>query len=252
MKIHVYTTVRNEKYMIEYFLRHYRDIADEIFVWDDESTDGTREILNGAPNVHVFTPTVHGIDNQYFSDLFSEEYRKRSRGVADWVMVVDVDEFIYQGDLRGYLRYLRTECSMPFIFAQGWNMISEEPPYGDYQIYDQVRTGVLDRMYNRAIFDPNLDIRIGIGNHEYYIMNDGAYLPIPQYEQDVRLTGIKCLHMRYLGEEFVKERHKNQFSRLTERNKANGWGVHSSPDWNGNYSLQWYKEALKRRVACLD
>ena len=51
MKIHVYSIVRNDRYILPYFLRHYSTFADRIFIIDDHSTDDTAEIAKANPKV---------------------------------------------------------------------------------------------------------------------------------------------------------------------------------------------------------
>jgi hypothetical protein len=45
MRVHVYTICWNESRVIEYFLRHYEQFAERVVVYDENSTDGTKEIL---------------------------------------------------------------------------------------------------------------------------------------------------------------------------------------------------------------
>ena len=51
MTIHVYNIVHNEEFLLPYYLRHYEQFADKIFIFDDESTDRTAEIAKAHPKV---------------------------------------------------------------------------------------------------------------------------------------------------------------------------------------------------------
>jgi len=53
MRVHVYTICWNESRVIDYFLRHYEPIAERIVVYDEDSTDDTREILTAHRNVEL-------------------------------------------------------------------------------------------------------------------------------------------------------------------------------------------------------
>src|ERR1700722_20355846 len=53
LRIHVYSICWNERRMIEYFLRHYETFAERIVIYDDDSDDGTKEILLAHNKVEV-------------------------------------------------------------------------------------------------------------------------------------------------------------------------------------------------------
>ena len=45
MKITLYTICYNEQEMLPYFLNHYSKMVDKIVVYDNQSTDNSRQIL---------------------------------------------------------------------------------------------------------------------------------------------------------------------------------------------------------------
>jgi hypothetical protein len=241
MIIHCFTSMRNESYMAPFFLRHYEEFCDKIFVWDDESTDGTLELLKAHPLVEILPLEIHGIDDAYNQKIRSETYRRLSRGIADWVMIVDCDEFFYSPHL---LENLEFQMRLPnsSIMAEGWQMISEDYPAvaTTENLYDKIKEGVQDHMYDRLIFDPDLDVTVGIGHHSYSL---NGY--------PTRISGIKLLHFKYMGLEYMSKRNAKAYKRLVKNNLDHGWGIHSSPGWNGVYSEAWYREALKNKVKCI-
>ena len=224
--------------MVPYFLRHYETIADRIIVWDDDSDDGTAEILKASKITEVLKKTVSGLDDAYFSELYSTAYRTLSRGVADWVIVAAADEFHVHKNLHALLA--DTPKNSAYVLSRGWNMLAESAPVTGGQIYDEVRKGVPDLMYNRIIFRPSSDVTVGIGCHGYTV--DGQQ--IHRGDERYRSAPVNLLHMRYLGEDYIKARHGHIWQRLTEKNRENGWGIHSSPEWTGKYSLGWFRETL--------
>ena len=104
MKIHIFSIVRNDAYILPYFIRHYSTFADKIFIIDDHSTDNTKEIANSFPNVEVLDYEYNnGFNEDSFSQSLIDHYKKHSRGKADWVMCADSDEFIYHKDMKKVL-----------------------------------------------------------------------------------------------------------------------------------------------------
>ena len=89
----LFCTLRNERIRLPYFLKYYRDLGVDHFVFvDNGSDDGTGEYLSNQPDVSVF---------------YTEKGYKRSRFGVDWInwlqmkyahghwcLVVDVDEFL--------------------------------------------------------------------------------------------------------------------------------------------------------------
>lgn len=242
MKLHVYCIMRNERYMAPYFLRHYETIADRIFVWDDDSDDGTVEILKRSKITQVFRKDWGGMDDARSSQLYSEAYRTMSRGVADWVIVASTDEFHVHKNLHAVLS--ETSKNSEFVLSRGWNMLSKTAPETDGQLYDVVRKGIPDLMYNRIIFRPSSEVTVGIGCHSYSV--DGQQ--IHRGDDRYRSTPVNMLHMRYLGEDYITQRHQSLWDRTTAHNREMGWSIHASPAWTGKYSLGWFRETLPSAI----
>ncbi len=93
MKIAAVTMVYNEAMLLPYFLNHY-NYLDEIHVlYETDTTDNSLQILEKAPNVVVEKCHIEGgLDDIAKINLIN----KTVHGLkADWVYVVDPDEFIF-------------------------------------------------------------------------------------------------------------------------------------------------------------
>lgn len=258
--LHCYTSTRNDLYMTRHYVRHWSRYAAKIFIYDDDSTDGTAEFLDScAPLVERKSPGFHGIDEILLQELRSSEYRKHSRGVADWVTIGDSDEFHYHTRLLDALNEKKQEgyCA---VVSHGWQMCAAQPPEPGVQLTDVIKEGISDYAYNRVIFDPALDVQWGIGHHGFAI-EGGPLLrfthraPILQPGSGSNNFHIECfdqnfkmLHYKYLGADYVRERHTRTWDRLSTRNKLQGWGHHNSPDWQGKYSPKWSEDTFNQRV----
>ncbi len=101
MKIHVYSIMKNEEKFLPYFLRHYSTFADSIYIFNDNSTDNTVEIAKLNEKVQLLDYNYEtGFFDGDVNTCFEKAYKKHSRCVADWVMVVDADEFLYNKNME--------------------------------------------------------------------------------------------------------------------------------------------------------
>ncbi len=205
MIVHVFSIVWNEEKLLPYFLRHYETFADKIFIVNDHSTDRTAEIATAHPKVTLLDfPYGNGLHQADFSQCFEDFYKRFSRGAADWVMCVDGDELIYRRDMRGTLKAQR-EHGVRALKTTGYQMVSKDFPTTEGQIYDQIKTGVRSRGYDKpVVFDPELDVKLGDGRHT---------IQLPEGVSAGRAQ-LLLLHYRYLSRDFLIERSKNSYSRI--------------------------------------
>ncbi len=110
MKIAAVTMVYNEALLLPYFLRHY-EYLDEIHVLHEtDSNDGTSEILEGASNVIIYRVHIEGgLDDIDKVNLINETLHGMQ---ADWVYVLDCDEFIFPLHESPHSFLARQECDV--------------------------------------------------------------------------------------------------------------------------------------------
>ena len=100
MKTHLYTLCWNEADMLEFFFRHYDPWVDRYIVFDDQSTDGSIEILKANPKVELRHHNRIYPDSHIMSQMeLLNTIWKESRGSADWVIMVDIDEHLFVPDI---------------------------------------------------------------------------------------------------------------------------------------------------------
>jgi glycosyltransferase involved in cell wall biosynthesis len=182
--------MKNEEELLPYFLRHYEMFADRIFIIDDESTDRTVEIARTHPKVTLLEYDFKGaFTEDDMNNCFTSNYKKYSRGVADWVIVADGDEFLHNWQLKETLE-IHKELGTKVLKATGFMMFSETPPAKNGQIYDEICWGTRHRLYDKAvIFNPEIDITWGCGRHK-------AVLPPGVYSTRAK---INLLHYHYVS-----------------------------------------------------
>lgn len=234
-KIDIYSIMRNEEQILPYFLRHYEKVATRIFVWEDQSDDRTRELLERHPLVTLLPLDKHGADDRYYMDSLWPRYKTLSRGEADWCILVDADEFVYHWRLAYRLEQLRKR-GVRKIRCDGWTMLTTQFPTTSGQIYEEVQMGVPDKWSSKTVvFDPELDMEWTTGRH-HCLPNKG----VPR----VGDTGIKLLHFRYLGPEYYLERNKKNFSNMGLEWKAAA--RQNLPDGSRGVGTKWYPAQLPR------
>jgi len=89
----VFSTLRNERVRLSYFLRYYRNLGVKHFlIVDNGSTDGTVEFLKCQDDVSLWT-TDHGYKRaRYGVDWLN--WLQSKHGHGHWTVTVDPDEFL--------------------------------------------------------------------------------------------------------------------------------------------------------------
>ena len=102
MKIHLYARCWNERDMLPFFFLHYDNLVQRYIIYDDASTDNSQEILRLNPKVELRPmPPYCDPESRISSALaLQETCWKESRGIADWVIVTDIDEHLYHPDMK--------------------------------------------------------------------------------------------------------------------------------------------------------
>jgi len=88
-----FTTLRNERPRLPYFLNYYRRLGvGQFLMVDNGSTDGSAEWLAEQPDVSLWTTTASYRRSRYGVDWLN--HLQWRYGAGHWTLVVDVDEFL--------------------------------------------------------------------------------------------------------------------------------------------------------------
>ena len=143
MNIEVYIIAFNEAEIIEKTVKHYLGFCSRVIIFDNFSTDNTREAATAAgAEVRMFG--INGVlsDKQYLM-IKNTEWKKST---ADWVIVCDADEILWHPSLE---EALKEKCTI--FQTYGWNVYSEEMP----ESLLDIKTGFYDGNYSKSvIFNP--------------------------------------------------------------------------------------------------
>ena len=245
MKVDLFAVMYNEEFMLPYFLRHYEKFVDRIFVWNDDSTDRTLEILQSHPKVTVLPMEVHGDNDPYWITSLYPQYEQLSRNIADYVICADTDEFIYHPDILSILEQEK-EKGTQVIYCKGYTMISENLPVTTGQIYEEIKLGLPDKLESKwTIHSPDIHIRHRKGRHSAPHIQ-GEFIANPA-------TGIKLLHYRFISETYFEYRNKINRDRLMlSFPGCNPVRKRTMPDRSRDDPLKWFREHKDQAVNVVD
>lgn len=211
MKIDVFATCYNEEIMLPYFLKHYKQFASKITIFDNMSSDNSVKIMNEYGIDVISFNTNNKFEESVLMNIRNNCWKQSD---ADWVIVCDIDEFIYHPNLIEILSNTKAN----HIITEGYEMMSEKLPTTDGQIYDEIKTGFLKPDYSKpCLFKPNQLTNINF--------SPGSHTANPTGNvNSISNSGIKLLHYKYLNRDILIKKYAIYAIRQSNEMKANGWG----------------------------
>ena len=206
--ITIYTICFNEELILPFFVKWYRKKFPNcrIIIYDNYSTDSTEKIAL-QNNCQVIK---YDSNNQIRDDLYLNIKNNCWKDAeTDWVLVCDVDELldINQTQLIG------ENCSI--ILSKGYNMINLE----DNLDLESINYGIRAKQYDKYYLFNRLKIKEI--NYEA-----GCHSSNPVGEVIFSKNIYNLYHYNMLSEQYLINRNKRNFERLSKENKKNGWGIH--------------------------
>lgn len=224
MRIACYALAYNEETMLPQFIEHYKQFCDKIVIYDNMSTDNTKEIaLDSGCEVISWEAPGGGLNDQCYLDIKSNCY-KADRNDYDWVMTVDADElYSHKDGVNGLLecleKYKKQGITLPKV--RGYNMVGEDDNNLDIS---KIHKGVADISYSkRCIFNPSLNMNWDYGCHPQHSQRYLDSIPgvVESPEEEVLLY-----HYKYINLQYVIDRHASYNKRQSEFNKSRNLAVH--------------------------
>jgi hypothetical protein len=241
MRVDLYTRCWNDADMLGFMFRHYDRLVQRYVVFDDGSTDASLDILRSNPKVEIRPmPPYSDPESRVASGLaVLENCWKESRGVADWVIVTDIDEHLWHPNLEKYLLSLKNQ-GVTIVPALGFQMMSEHFPDQDCHLSETVTMGAPSPVMSKMnILSPN-DIEatnFSAGRH--------SASPLGNVVAPAR-DELLLLHYRYLGLERLYLRQRQALSRQRAKDLAFKWGFHYS--WSKEQLLEDWNEVAAQLV----
>jgi Glycosyl transferase family 2 len=219
ISIELYLLCFNEEKMILHTLNYYSKICSKITIIDNQSTDSSISLARNYKNV-VLKYLDSG--NEFIEDRLTESRNNCwKESIADYVIVCDMDEFLYDEHLAEKLLLAKHQnVIMPKI--KGYNMMSDDFP-SNYEklITEQVKYGVRSTRFDkRIIFDPKKVKEINY--------RPGAHLCNPEFYESATadtLIDFKLLHYKYLGKDYLYKKHEAYANRMSKISKEKKHGI---------------------------
>ena len=206
--------------MLPFFIEHYSAICQKIVIYDNQSTDNSVKIAQKHSHVEVREFDTGGkLSERALLEIKNFAWKEES---SDYVIVCDIDEFLYARDFNAFFE---TWAGYDVFKPVGFNMYSRSfPTDPTQQIVAQVKRGWYAPGFSKMVlFRPGRirDINYGPGAHSASPVAEDT---LKIFDSANHGAPLKLLHYKGLGEDWLLTRNAALAERLSDENKAKGWG----------------------------
>jgi hypothetical protein len=225
LKFHVYALNWNESRLLPHFFDYYNE-ADKIFIIDNGSDDNSKELTLKYKRDWMNFNTDNTL-NDTFNGFIKLHIWKNSKNLCDFVIVQDLDEFLFFPDYPGKLKLglaKLKEMGVTIMNTYGYNMGCTDEYFsnilsGQY-LSSTIFNGVFSEDYCKKIcFDPNLITEINYTGGAHTAAPEGKVVYQPD---DFK---VMMLHFKSVGLEYLKARSIAIRERVSAQNKKIGYGI---------------------------
>ncbi|MFC6791335.1 glycosyltransferase [Methylobacterium komagatae] len=220
--VHLYTICWDEADMLGFFFRHYDPFVDRYVIYDDGSTDGSRDILRAHPKVELRDFPRSDPDSFVLSHrTLQNEAWKESRHRADWIVVTAIDEHLHVPG-RAMADYLieQADRGVTLIPALGFDLNHPDMLDDEGLLVERVTRGRPRIAFNKlSVFKPEALRETGFGPGRHAATPQGDLVLPPR-------DALVLWHYKHLGFERNAAREATQAERLGTTDRAQGFGQH--------------------------
>lgn len=214
-------------------LRHYKKFCRRMHVYDNHSTDNSREIaLEEGAIVSLF-------GSNFFDDQNNLEQKNKCwvGSDADFVICCDCDEILFANE-NIYQRLARIRFEGATIIKTiGWQIMSNEMPKENLT---EITNGFrFDNYSKNIVFNPKAikEINYGPGAHKCNPVGDVVWSDDSLY----------VLHYKHIGGvQRTIDRYKILSKRMSKNNRRKGYGIHYDRT-PGSLREEWNERMAKSR-----
>ena len=226
MRVEVHVLRYGDDWIIPYVVRHYLSFAQKL-VFHDAGGGRSLELEATDPRVTVLPWDCPQVDELRYMEIRNNCWKGSD---ADWVVMADLDEFIYfpEGADKSVGAY--TQMGAAVIRPHGFEMFSETYPTNEGQIYDEIKEGSPDdKWYAKPIlFSPKLvsEARLGMGCHESDpVLHDERRFHVgPKWPFAKPPCYLLHFHVGIGPIEVVAAKFDGTHARMCEANLKHHWG----------------------------
>ena len=243
MKIELITMWYNEELLAPFFLNHYSWVDKIHILLTPAPNDRTEAIVKRYPNVEIeyFRFPDDKIDDILKIDKFNEKYRSCTE--ADYVILVDSDEFIFCDQINKPVRSHLEATMKDVYFVNFWQIYKNEqdlPLDPKQPVIYQRRHGDPDMFtpFNILYVKPvvvkgRLDIAWTPGNHELIYKGKSLFWRTRNTDEFTKMNVsaskremLQGAHWRLVDlDETIARRIGNRKNRISQNNLSKGLGV---------------------------
>lgn len=230
------TLTYNESKMIPYVMPYYERLGfDKLYVYDNESTDNTVELLKQYPFIEIRTFKTKGKNNRIQSELKTQFIKKYQNQKDTWLYISDFDEVIYyDGNFRKYLQeknsqgytYLNQIMIEPITDKFPNNLVHKNCEIG--HIWKDISGGA-----KMTLFKPYeiKNVSYGPGAHKVNVSSKSILKSLNHQE-------IKSFHLKYIDYDYCLEQTKFAQLRRSQEDIKRNFGSQYNID---NFKNEWDK-----------
>lgn len=218
MNIDLHILTWNESDIIRLVLRHYKTFCRAMYVYDNHSTDNTRDIAQEEGAI------VKTFGTQFFDDQENMNLKNNcwKGSDADWVIVCDCDEVLHDGSLNTeQIKDViedQHRSGITIFKTEGWQVMSDKMPPDDC-ILCETNGYFFGNYSKRILFNPSAitSINYGLGAHECN----------PSGIVEWSMFSLYVLHYKHIGGlQRTIDRYNQYKPRMSKFNRKHGHGRH--------------------------
>lgn len=224
MNIDLYCVCWNEIKVLPFVIEYWKKFVRHAYVFDNESDDGTVEYLSQFDWITIIPFNTKGFNDMNNLNIKNNCWKNSD---ADWVVVCDLDECLYNENLKEKL-YEYDKEDITIVIPLWKEVYCKDFPNNEentllHERCDKIITSPSSQCFKAILFKPQLvqEMNYSPGCHQ---MNPRLlYGSVHTCDEN---DNIYLFHLKHLGIDYYYKRCRTLEERRSDMNKRFGWGIH--------------------------